>query len=406
MSTLSVRSLNKNYKIFPSKWSRLISLLLPFVKGYEEKSVLKNINFELLAGESVGIVGVNGAGKSTLLKVISGITTPTSGEVSVSGRIAALLELGMGFHPDFTGRQNIFMAGQLLGHSVDLLNKLMPKIEAFAEIGSYIDQPVRTYSSGMQVRLAFSLATAVRPDVLIVDEALSVGDAYFQHKSFDRIREFSSLGTTLLIVSHNHSAIQAVCDRVILISDGEIIKEGKPDIVLDFYSALLAERQQELISQKVLSDGSVQTVSGSGEVEVGSVELLNAAGTSVSVVEVSTLVRLVVKVRVTKDVPRLVLGFLIKDTLGQPVFGINTHRTKQAVEDLSIGELYSFEFSFQAKLGKGNYSISISASEHDSHLEKNYHWIDRALIFSVINTTIVDSVGVAVLDVETVINRS
>lgn len=169
--------------------------------------VQQGLNFEVRAGEAVGIIGMNGAGKSTLLKMIVGTTQPTTGSVEMTGRVAALLELGMGFHPDFTGRQNAIMAGQLLGMSVEEILTLMPDIEAFAEIGEYIDEPVRVYSSGMQVRLAFAVATARRPDVLIVDEALSVGDAYFQHKSFDRIREFRKRGTTLLIVSHDKQAI-------------------------------------------------------------------------------------------------------------------------------------------------------------------------------------------------------
>ena len=156
--------------------------------------MLQDINFSVNPGEAVGIIGINGAGKSTLLKMITGTTQPTTGSVHITGRVAALLELGMGFHPDFTGRQNAFMAGQLLGYSVEEIARLMPEIEAFAEIGDYIDQPVRVYSSGMQMRLAFSVATAIRPDVLIVDEALSVGDAYFQHKSFDRIRQFREAG--------------------------------------------------------------------------------------------------------------------------------------------------------------------------------------------------------------------
>jgi len=171
--------------------------------------------------------------------MITGTTQPTTGGVHITGRVAAMLELGMGFHPDFTGRQNAFMAGQLLGYGVDEIAHLMPEIEAFAEIGDYIDQPVRVYSSGMQMRLAFSVATAHRPDVLIVDEALSVGDAYFQHKSFARIREFRERGTTLLLVSHDKGAIQAICDRAILLNSGRLVREGEPEEVMDYYNALL-----------------------------------------------------------------------------------------------------------------------------------------------------------------------
>ena len=204
MGTITVSQLGKAYKHYPTRWSRLAEWLIPGSRPrHTMKWVLQDISFTVKAGEAVGIVGINGAGKSTLLKMITGTTQPTAGTVSVTGRVAAMLELGMGFHPDFTGRQNAIMAGQLLGYSVEEINRLMPEIEAFAEIGDYIDEPVRVYSSGMQMRLAFSVATAHRPDILIVDEALSVGDAYFQHKSFARIREYSKLGTTLLIVSHD-----------------------------------------------------------------------------------------------------------------------------------------------------------------------------------------------------------
>jgi lipopolysaccharide transport system ATP-binding protein len=190
MGTITVTNLGKAYKQYPNRWSRLAEWVLPGAKPrHSLKWVMQGVSFAVQPGEAVGIIGINGAGKSTLLKMITGTTQPTTGSVHITGRVAALLELGMGFHPDFTGRQNAFMAGQLLGYSVEEIAHLMPAIEAFAEIGEFIDQPVRVYSSGMQMRLAFSIATMVRPDILIVDEALSVGDAYFQHKSFDRISE-------------------------------------------------------------------------------------------------------------------------------------------------------------------------------------------------------------------------
>ena len=251
MGTIRVTNLGKAYKQYPTRWSRLAEWLSPGDKSHHAlKWVLQDINFNVAPGEAVGIIGINGAGKSTLLKLITGTTQPTTGLVCLQGRVAALLELGMGFHPDFSGRQNVIMAGQLLGLQAAEVQNLMPSIEAFAEIGDYIDQPVRVYSSGMQMRLAFSLATAKRPDVLIVDEALSVGDAYFQHKSFERIRQFRKQGSTLLIVSHDKGAIQSICDRAILLDSGRIIKEGAPEEVMDFYNALIAGRENSAIEQK------------------------------------------------------------------------------------------------------------------------------------------------------------
>ena len=245
-NAITVTNLGKAYKNYPDRLSRLKEWLDPQHRPRHQLHwVLQDINFVVRPGEAVGIVGINGAGKSTLLKMITGTTSPTSGSIQVNGRVAALLELGMGFHPEFTGRQNVYMAGQLLGHSVEEITRLMPSIEAFAEIGDYIDQPVRVYSSGMQMRLAFSVATACRPDVLIVDEALSVGDAYFQHKSFDRIREFRKQGTTLLIVSHDKQSIQSICDRAILLNKGKLAMEGEPEAVMDNYNAMLARQQSQ-----------------------------------------------------------------------------------------------------------------------------------------------------------------
>ncbi len=406
MSSIRIENLGKAYKQYPSRQARLLEWILPFSKErHRKKWVLENVTFSLNAGEAVGIVGINGAGKSTLLKIITGITRPTTGRVVVDGRIAALLELGMGFHPEFTGRQNVTMTAPLLGLTTEDVAALLPAIEDFAEIGEYIDKPIRTYSSGMQVRLAFSLATARRPDLLIVDEALSVGDAYFQHKSFDRIRRFREKGTTLLIVSHNHSAIQSICDRAILLHKGKVESQGQPDEVLDYYNAMLAERQHQQIKQNILSDGSLQTVSGTGEATFESVQLLDEEGRSRESISVGQPVMLKVDMVVNQKISRLVLGFLIKDHLGQPIYGINTHRVDKALVNLSAGERIAFRFSFDANLGKGNYSISLSASRFDSHLDTNYQWIDRALIFHVVNFNKVDFVGCNYLDSSVQIDR-
>lgn len=406
MGDIRVAGVGKAYKQYPHRWARLAEWCNPLGKSYHRQHwVLQDIDFHVRPGEAMAIVGINGAGKSTLLKMITGTTQPTTGRIELSGRVAALLELGMGFHPEFTGRQNVYMAGQLLGLSIDELTELMPAIEAFAQIGDYINQPVRTYSSGMQVRLAFSVATAARPDILIVDEALSVGDAYFQHKSFNRIRSFREAGTTLLIVSHDRQTIQSICDRAILLDHGRITMQGDPESVMDFYSAMLAERAQTSIRQESLPDGRVRTISGSGEASIDSVELLNDLGHSVDVVEVGTTLQLNVCVRINADIPRLVLGFMIKDRMGQAVYGINTHRLESPIENLRAGERINYRYRFPANIGKGNYSISLSLSRFDSHLDTNYEWRDLALIFHVINTKKPDFVGSASLDATVQIER-
>lgn len=407
MGEIRVSGVGKAYKQYPSRWARLREWTVPFIKPQHQlKWVLQNISFHVQPGEAVGIIGVNGAGKSTLLKMITGTTQPTTGDIQISGRVAALLELGMGFHPEFTGRQNVFMAGQLLGLHIDELHELMPEIEAFAEIGDYIDQPVRVYSSGMQMRLAFSVATARRPDVLIVDEALSVGDAYFQHKSADRIREFRKAGTTLLIVSHSRDAIQSICDRAILLDQGRMALQGSPEEVMDFYSAMLAEREQNTIRQERLANGKIRTVSGTGEAEVSDICLINEKGQRVELLEVGATATLEVSVSIKVDVPRLVLGFMIKDRLGQAIYGINTHRLHRSLENLAAGDSVKFRFTFPANIGKGNYSVATSLSRFDSHIDTNYEWRDFALIFHVINTRKPDFVGCTSLDAQLEIEQS
>ena len=243
-AAIELFNLGKAYKRYPSRWARLAEWLRPGAPvRHELLWVLRGLDLRVPQGQALGIIGRNGAGKSTLLKMVTGTSTPTEGSVQMRGRVAALLELGMGFHPDFTGRQNAVIAAQLLGLSDAEIAAALPGIEAFAEIGHYIDEPVRTYSSGMQVRLAFSVATALRPDVLIVDEALAVGDVYFQHKCYGRIREFRAAGTTLLFVSHDPGAIKSLCDRAVLLDAGRIVADDVPDQVLDLYNALVAERE-------------------------------------------------------------------------------------------------------------------------------------------------------------------
>lgn len=396
MGSISVTNLGKAYKQYPTRWSRLAEWVAP---GHKPRHVLKwvmqDVSFTVNPGEAVGIIGINGAGKSTLLKMITGTTQPTTGSVSITGRVAALLELGMGFHPDFTGRQNAFMAGQLLGYRVEEIARLMPEIEAFAEIGDYIDQPVRVYSSGMQMRLAFSVATAHRPDVLIVDEALSVGDAYFQHKSFDRIREFGKQGTTLLIVSHDKQAIQSICDRAILLSAGKLAKEGEPESVMDYYNSMLSDHQNQAVRQSESLNGKVRIDSGTLEAEIANIEILNNKGEPIEVIAVGEDVRVNIDVIVNVDIDGLVLGFGIKDRLGQMIFGTNTYHTKQKIEHARAGDQIQFNVNFSANLGVGSYSVHCALVSNDSHVEKNYHWIDRALVFEVINVNKPSFVGCA-----------
>lgn len=386
MTLLDIKNVGKVFRAYKSEWQRVARWFGWKTAPAEETWILRNIDFKIQSGEAVGIVGQNGAGKSTLLKMVTGTLKPSEGTIFVNGRISAILELGMGFNPELTGRQNVQHAAGLMGFSLQQIDAVMSEIQLFAEIGEYFDEPVRTYSSGMQMRVAFAVATAWRPEILIVDEALSVGDAYFQHKSFARIREFRELGTTLLIVSHDRNAIQNLCDRAILLESGKVIRDGDPEEVFDFYNALIAEKENSTVVVKKLDDGKTRTSSGTGEARVEAINLFNSNGDSVEHVSVGENVELRITVHVFNPVQSLVLGYGIKDRLGQVMYGTNTWHTKQIIHDANPGERYLFTISFPANFGVGSYSIQTALVDRDTHLTANYEWLDMAFVFNVINT--------------------
>lgn len=385
LGSFRVNNLSKRFATYRSDGHRLLSCLFPWIRPIKEVGVLQDISFSIAPGEALGIVGHNGAGKSTLLKIITGTLAPSGGSVHIEGRVFAILELGMGFNPELTARENVLHVAGLMGLDSAEIQRVMPELEAFAEIGAYFDRPMRQYSSGMHMRVAFALATAIRPDILIVDEALSVGDAYFQHKSFERIRQFREQGSSLLFVSHDRAAILALCDRCILLDHGRLLRDGPPGEVMDYYNSLIAEKEAATLVQERDTLGRVVTRSGNGKVLTDSLQLL-CDGQPVELVEVGTQVVLRAQVRCTRSISRLVMGYMIKDRLGQPVFGINTHLTGQVQEDLTEGQRLLFEFAFPANLGPGSYSISTSLSSTQDHLEQNYEWRDLALVFNVVNT--------------------
>jgi lipopolysaccharide transport system ATP-binding protein len=384
---LEVVNVGKAYRKWGGELRRMVSWFRPRMRPLAEHWVLRNVNFSLSAGEAVGIIGQNGAGKSTLLKLITGTTQPTEGRIAVRGRVAAILELGMGFNPDLTGRQNAFHSAGLMGYSHEQITEAMVHIEAFAEIGAYFDQPMRTYSSGMQMRVAFSVATAFRPDLLIVDEALSVGDSYFQHKSFDRIRQFKADGVSIMFVTHSMSDVRTLCDRVILLDGGTVVKDGQPDEVVDYYNAIIAEKENAKLSieQRREKDGWLLTRSGTGEARVKSLQLLDAEGRELSMAQVGQPVQLRLEAAIFANIPRLVLGYMIRDKQGHVVWGTNTWHTAQIVDTLHAGETVVFSLPFTCTLGPGSYSVSPALVSSDTHLTDNYEWSDNLLVFDVIN---------------------
>jgi lipopolysaccharide transport system ATP-binding protein len=386
MGSIHVNHLGKAYKQYATRWSRLAEWVLPFSgQRHRLKWVLNDINFNIAAGEAVGIIGVNGAGKSTLLKLITGTTQASTGGIQTAGRVAALLELGMGFHPDVTGRENVIMAGQLMGLSTEDIQVLMPQIEAFAEIGEYIDSPVRVYSSGMQMRLAFSVATCVRPDILIVDEALAVGDVFFQQKCFQRITQFTKAGTTLLFVSHSTGTVLNICTRCLFIRDGNLAFDGEPKAAIDLYQAELLGRsdqsetphqvktdssdeigqKNELHAQHELSllhapalegrDGSIKTDGA----DCVAVNFVLADGSPQYSIVADELVNLQIDFRIKQPLDDPHVGFKIRNRFGVVLFETNTYCMKTPLRIANPESILSVQFSFSLTLFPDDYTITI-----------------------------------------------
>lgn len=400
-----LKGASKAYRRFASrrdKWLEVLSL--GFRVRHQLQWVLQDVDMEVQPGESVGLIGYNGAGKSTLLKLVAGVLAPTGGRVQSSGRVAAILELGVGFHMELTGRQNIPLAGQLMGYTSSELADSANGIMAFAELGDMIDQPLRAYSSGMLARLAFAIATAVRPDILIVDEALSVGDAYFQHKSFARIRTYKAAGTTTLFVSHDFSAVRALCDRVVLFSAGRLLMDGQPQAVLDFYNALIAQREvQAGIAQSAIAhsiaglDGLPITRSGTGEVTITDVCVRDAQGHSVRRFSTGDTAVVDVRMHVHHAVDSLIVGIMLRDRAGNPIYGTNSWHLRQPLLRLADNTDAHACFSLPLWLGNGSYSLTVALTDRDTHLSRNFDWQDNLLVFEVTNLSHPPFVGVAFL---------
>jgi lipopolysaccharide transport system ATP-binding protein len=398
---IAVSGLGKSYRRYARPWHRLCEWATGGrVVWHEVFQALSGIAFSVAPGESVGIIGLNGAGKSTLLKILAGTTQATEGQVMIDGRVAALLELGLGFHPDFTGRQNTMVAGQLLGIAARGMVALMPAIEAFAEIGAYIDQPLRTYSTGMVVRLAFSVATAARPDILIVDETLSVGDLYFQHKCIRRITEFQEAGTTILFVSHDPTSVKTLCDRALLLDAGRLIQDGPPDQVLDYYNALIAKREANReILQAESAEGRMTTRSGTFEARIGEIELLDAERRPARAFSVGDRACVRARVEFTSPVAAPTVGILIRDRVGNDVFGTNSFHIAPIEGTYEPGDELTVEFELDLNMGAGTYTLTVAVHGEATHLLNNYDWWDKVIGFQIVPGAELHFIGSAWLPV-------
>jgi len=385
VTVLRVSGLEKTFIQHTSELRRVLSWFGLPTASKNRKNVLVDISLELRAGEALGLVGLNGAGKSTLLKIIAGVLKPSAGTILVRGRIAALLELGMGFNPELTAEQNVIHAAGLMGFSKKEIDLKLPEIEAFAEIGDYFRQPLRVYSSGMQARVAFAVATAWRPDILIIDEALSVGDSYFQQKSFRRIEEMKALGTALLLVSHDKSAILKLCEKVMLLSDARVKIQGIPEAVMNAYNALLADMSCLEENEAATNSISRAMSSGNGQFSVTNVRLLSEKNLPISSVEVGQKVALEIEVQINTPDDDLTIGYEIKDRLGYSIFGTNSYHHKTVIDEQRPGSRFKIRFYFAANLGPGSYSISTALHSGPTHIERNYEWQDLAFTFEVLN---------------------
>jgi ABC-type polysaccharide/polyol phosphate transport system ATPase subunit len=411
---LRVEKVSKQYRIYERPGDRLKeSLTRGMLRRHKEFWALRDVDFEIEAGTTVGIVGPNGCGKSTLLQIISGTLAPTHGDVWHEGRIAALLELGAGFDPEFTGVENVYMNASLLGLTRRETDALFPAIERFAEIGPFLYQPVKTYSSGMYVRLAFAIAASVEPDILVIDEALAVGDAVFQHRCLRRLNELHERGATVLFVSHDAAAVRALCSRAILLKAGRVIADAKPTEVLNLYQKIIMEREQayaaeagSLVSEtSARVDDKLAPVSrayrhGDGSAEITGAELTDAANSRVEIVDSGEPLTLRMLVRFHQDVENPVIGFLIRNSHGIHAYGTNTKEQQIEFGAVKSGEVLDVSFAFDCSLGVDQYTISLAVHSREGQA---YDWLDAAMFLKVTSLTLTE--GVANLDARVTVGR-
>lgn len=381
-TAIRINNVSKSYRMYPAPADRMKELLHPFGKKYHKDFwALRDVSLEVPKGTTFGIVGQNGSGKSTLLQIIAGILSPTTGSVEVSGRISALLELGAGFNKEFTGRENVFLQGAMRGISREEMEEKFDSITAFADIGHFIDQPVKKYSSGMYVRLAFACAINIDPEILIVDEALAVGDAMFQRRCYRRLEEFQKSGKTILFVSHNVGTVTSICTQAMFLDRGRVVCMGSPKEVVNAYSKALAEREAEYARKMSggkdaaatnwTEDGEDERVEGTGEFRFGAggaelkeIELLNGNGEPTTFVEAGEPYTVRARVLFKKDMEEPVLGFMIKTLSGIELCGISTTLADAQIGSVEKNTIIEVCFKQKMSLNPGTYALTSSVAEH------------------------------------------
>ena len=408
--TISLKNVSKCFKRYARPVDRLKEILLPSTSRTSEFWALRDINLEIEKGQTVGLVGRNGSGKSTLLQMIARTLTPTTGEVVVRGRVSALLELGSGFNPEFTGRQNVFFNARLLGLSQQEIEDKFDDIAAFADIGSFIEQPVKTYSSGMYVRLAFAVAVNVEPEILIVDEALAVGDIVFQHRCMRKMRSLMDSGVTTLFVSHDSGSIKTLCNSAVMIDAGKIYASGNPNSVIIKYMKLVTESELGLVNSENDIDDTKNTVvgascslsdeqslpsqknpqnqktrRGSKKALIENVQLFHQCGDEAEespIFGFNEQIKLLVELQVYQELQDCIIGFFVCDKNGNELIGSNTIEENQPIGKLISGTKLQIEFTFKLPLRPSSYSLTVAGAEN--YTAMTFDWIDNAAVFQVL----------------------
>ena len=401
---LNAQNISKRYRLY-AKPSDRIREALPFTGSrHEDFWALRDVNLAIAPGETLGIVGPNGGGKSTLLQILCGILEPTTGRVLRKGRIAALLELGAGFNPEFSGRENIFLNGEIMGLTRAQIEAALPSIERFAGIGPFLERPVKTYSSGMHVRLAFSVAIHVDPDILIVDEALAVGDAVFANRCVRKFQELQESGVTVVFVSHDLGLVKQVCDRAVYIQDGRIQAEGEPSTVINRYVGAVLEKQRAWAADAPAGQSNGVAPShrhGDRIGEVMEVELYGEKGKPTRAVASGERVTVRIRSQFHGEQPAPMVGILIRTRTGLEVFGTNTKVEETPLPPCSPGDSVEVEFSFECRLTPQEYTLTVATQHPSGH---SHDWLDDAIAFRVLDAKA--RAGVANLETTVSVKRS
>lgn len=397
---IKVENLIKQYQLFDKPSDRLKQMLFHGKKiFYREFNALQNISFEITEGKTVGIIGQNGSGKSTLLQILSGTLSPTSGKVKVNGRVAALLELGSGFNPDFTGRENVYLNGAILGLSKEEIDKRFEEIEKFADIGTFIDQPVKSYSSGMYVRLAFAVSINVDADILIIDEALAVGDVFFQAKCYKKFEEYKAAGKTVILVTHDLSSVIKYCDEVILLDKSHLIGIGTPKTMVDKYKKILvkiddekelnttnnsqSEQEENWNRNYVINSSTLEY--GDYKAEIIDYGIFNKENMIISKVDKESSFTIKMKVRFNKKNISPIFAFTIKDIKGTEITGTNTKIENVLAEGIRENDVKEVRFTQEMNLQGGEYFLSLGCTGFEGDEFVVYHRLYDIINFQVLS---------------------